>query len=76
MNDCPALQKALVAHPVRLPPLGEGQRTPNHPDRACWPGAEEGHFPVLTALMVGAWSAALSQAWAASLVHHPAQGNP
>ena len=71
MNDCPPLQKTLVAHSVRLPPLCKGQKTTDPPETSLFAKGRGGHFPVLTALMVGAVSTAPRQTQAASPTLHP-----
>lgn len=71
MNDCPPLQKTLGAHPVGLPPLCKGQKTTDPPETSLLAKGRGGHFPVLTALMVGALSTAPRQTRAASATLHP-----
>lgn len=71
MNDCPPQQKTPVAHPVRLPPLCKGQKTTDPPETSLLAKGRGGHFPVLTAWMVGALSTAPRQTRAASPTLHP-----
>lgn len=61
------MQKTLVSPLARQPPLCEVGKTLGPPEAGLvCQGCEEGHFPVLIALMVGAGSAAPRQTWAGS----------